>query len=104
MLEHCSFSSIGSFRFHWVSLWIAVLNPFFLWRVKTMSEETTTYAEIMASNLQKIADSLNELLSMPLPKELILLYVQKRTRLPKKDIEAVFDAIEELNKKVKKKS
>jgi hypothetical protein len=41
---------------------------------------------------------------MPLPKELIMLYVQKRTRLSKKDIEAVFESIEELNKKVKKKA
>jgi len=59
--------------------------------------ETPTYAEIMANNLSKIADALNELRSIPLPRELILLYVQKRTRLPKKDIIAVFDAIDELN-------
>lgn len=64
--------------------------------------ETPTYAEIMANNLSKIADALNELRSIPLPRELILLYVQKRTRLPKKDIIAVFDAIDELNQKVKK--
>ena len=64
--------------------------------------ETPTYAEIMANNLSKIEDALNELRSIPLPRELILLYVQKRTRLPKKDIIAVFDAIDELNQKVKK--
>lgn len=68
------------------------------------AEPSVTYAEIMALNLQKIADALNELLSMPLPKELIMLYVQKRTHLAKKDIEGVFEAIEELNKKVKKKA
>ena len=67
------------------------------------SPETPTYAEIMASNLQKIADAVQELQSVPLPRELILLYVQKRTHLSKKDIEAVFDAIQELNKKVAKK-
>jgi hypothetical protein len=39
------------------------------------SPETPTYAEIMASSLQKIADALNQLLQVPLPKELILLYV-----------------------------
>lgn len=69
-----------------------------------MSEpETPTYAEIMVSQLSKISDALNELRSLPLPKELIMLYVQKRTKLPKRDIDAVFDAIEELNKKVKTK-
>jgi len=68
-----------------------------------MSEAIPTYAEIMATNLQKIADALTELQSIPLPKELIFLYVQKRTHLPKKDIEAVFEAIKELNKKVEHK-
>jgi hypothetical protein len=65
--------------------------------------KTPTYAELMASNLEKIAEALNDLRSIPLPRELILLYVQKRTHLPKKDIIAVFDAIDELNKKVSKK-
>lgn len=68
-----------------------------------MSEEKT-YAEIMVEQLTKIADALNKLLAMPLPKELIILYVKKRTRLAKRDIEAVFEAIEELNKKVKRKA
>lgn len=63
----------------------------------------TTYAEIMVSQLSKISDALNELRALPLPKELIMLYVQKRTKLAKRDITAVFDAIEELNQKVKKK-
>lgn len=65
--------------------------------------ETPTYAEIMALNLLKIADALNELQSIPLLKELILLYVQERTHLGRKEIEAVFDAIAELNQKVEKK-
>jgi hypothetical protein len=63
-------------------------------------EMTPTYADIMAKNLDKIATALAELQATPLPNELILLYVQKRTRLPKKDIEAVFTAIKELNQKV----
>jgi len=65
--------------------------------------EDITYAEVMVGQLTKIADALEELQATPLPQELILLYVQKRTRLPKRDIEAVFNAIQELNKKVKKK-
>ena len=63
-------------------------------------EMTPTYADIMAKNLDKIATALAELQATPLPNELIMLYVQKRTRLPKKDIEAVFTAIKELNQKV----
>jgi len=66
-------------------------------------EKATTYAEIMVTNLSKIAEALNELRATPLPRELILLYVQKRTRLAKRDIEAVFNAIDELHEKVKKK-
>jgi hypothetical protein len=57
-----------------------------------------TYADVMAENLKKIADSLAVLQATPLPKELIILYVQKKTRLSRRDIEAVFDAIAELNK------
>lgn len=64
---------------------------------------TPTVAEMMLTNLEKIAEALNELRSVPLPRELILLYVQKRTWLGKKNILAVFDAIDELNQKVKKK-
>lgn len=60
-----------------------------------------TYAEEMAENLGKIADALAKLQALPLPRELIILYVQKRTRLGRRDIEAVFNAVDELNKKVK---
>jgi len=70
---------------------------------ETPLSETPTYAQIMVSNLEKIAEALNELRSIPLPRELILLYVQKKTRLAKRDIVAVFDAIDDLNKKVGKK-
>lgn len=68
------------------------------------AEQDTTYAEIMCTNLSKIAEALDELRATPLPRELIFLYVQKRTRLAKRDIEAVFNAIDELNAKVKKKA
>jgi hypothetical protein len=56
----------------------------------------------MAEQLEKIANALKDLTAVPLPRELILLYVQKKTRLARRDIEAVFDAIQELNKKVPK--
>jgi hypothetical protein len=59
-----------------------------------------TVAENMAKNLQKMADVMKELTISPLPKELIILYVQKRTRMSRKDIEAVFEAITELNKQM----
>lgn len=67
-------------------------------------EKTTTYAELMVTNLSKIAEALEELRATPLPRELILLYVQKRTRLGKKDILSVFNAIDELHQKVKQKT
>lgn len=54
----------------------------------------------MAEDLEKIAKSMTDLTSVPLPKELILLYVQKKTRLPKRDIELVFEAVKELNAKM----
>lgn len=63
----------------------------------------STYAEVMVQNLAKIAEALQQLQASPLPRELIFLYVQKRTRLPKTEIEAVFNAVEELNKKVQQK-
>lgn len=68
-----------------------------------MSEDVS-YAEIMVEQLDKIANALQELLAMPLPKELIMLYVQKRTRLAKRDIEAVFNAIEVLDILLKKET
>jgi hypothetical protein len=47
-----------------------------------------------------MADIMKELNTAPLPRELIILYVQKRTRMNRKDIESVFDAINELNKQM----
>ncbi len=59
-----------------------------------------TVAEKMAEDLEKISHALGEITSLPLPRELIMLYVQKKTRLPRRDIEAVFDAVKELNAKM----
>jgi hypothetical protein len=56
-------------------------------------------AEVMATELKKISEALQTLNSQPIPRELIILYVQRRTRLAKRDIEAVFNAVDELNKK-----
>jgi hypothetical protein len=75
------------------------LNP-----QETQTQASPTVAEVMAENLQKIANALDELTKIPLPKELIILYVQKKTRLSKKDIEAVFDAIKELNQTTTRKT
>jgi hypothetical protein len=65
------------------------------------SEVEKTYAEIMVEQLSKIADAVEQLRALPLPQELIIMYVQKKTRLARRDIEAVFDAIAELSKKTK---
>ena len=68
-----------------------------------MNEIEKTYAEIMVEQLSKIADALEQLRSLPLPQELIMMYVQKKTRLARRDIEAVFNAIAELNQKTKER-
>ena len=67
-----------------------------------MSAPSETVAENMAKNLEKIAIAMKEFTVNPLPRELVVLYVQKRTRLSRTDIVAVFDAVAELNKQVKK--
>jgi len=60
-----------------------------------------TVAEVMLEQLTKIAGCLTSLEKMGLPKDLILIYVQKKTRLPKRDIEAVFDALKDFQKQIK---
>jgi len=38
---------------------------------------------------------------MGLPQDLIILYVQKKTRLAKRDIKAVFEALQDFQKEIK---
>jgi hypothetical protein len=58
-------------------------------------------AEVMVEQTTKIANSLDTLQKAGLPKDLIVLYVQKKTRLNRRDIEAVFEALKDFQKQVK---
>ena len=60
-----------------------------------------TLAEQLVSQTQKIATALEELTRKGLPESLIILYVQKKTRLPQRDVKAVFDALRDFNKQIK---
>jgi len=60
-----------------------------------------TVAEIMVEQLTKIASALDYLQKVGLPRDIIILYIQKRTRLPQRDIIAVLDALKEFQKQIK---
>ncbi|MCD6402400.1 hypothetical protein J7L36_00895 [bacterium] len=63
--------------------------------------ETKTVAEALIEQTMKIANALEELTKMGLPKDLIVLYIQKKTRLPKRDINAILEALQDFKKEVK---
>lgn len=58
-------------------------------------------AEVMVEQVTKIANALNYLEKVGLPKDIIVLYVQKKTRLAKRDVIAVFDALRDFQKQIK---
>jgi len=60
-----------------------------------------TVAEIMVEQLTKIASALDYLQKVGLPRDIIILYIQKRTRLPQRDIIAVLDALKEFQKQIR---
>jgi hypothetical protein len=62
-----------------------------------------TVAEKMLGDLEKINRALNELQIKGLPMSFILLYVGKKTHLAQREIQAVFDALKDLNREVQPK-
>jgi len=60
-----------------------------------------TVAEIMVEQLTKIASALDYLQKVGLPRDIIILYIQKKTRLPQRDIIAVLDALKEFQKQIR---
>jgi len=60
-----------------------------------------TVAEVMVEQLTKIASALDYLQRVGLPRDIIILYIQKRTRLSQRDIIAVLDALKEFQKQIK---
>jgi len=68
-----------------------------------MQTNPPTVAEKMLGDLEKINRALNELQIKGLPMSFILLYVGKKTHLSQRDIQAVFDALRDLNREVQPK-
>jgi len=60
-----------------------------------------TVAEVMVEQLTKIASALDYLQKVGLPRDIIILYIQKKTRLSQRDIIAVLDALKEFQKQIK---
>jgi len=60
-----------------------------------------TVAEIMVEQLTKIASALDYLQKVGLPRDIIILYIQKKTRLSQRDIIAVLDALKEFQKQIR---
>lgn len=58
----------------------------------------TTKGEDLVENVKRIAGALEELKNRGLPRSILLLWVKKKTRLPQRDIQAVFDALAEIKK------
>lgn len=69
----------------------------------TTPPQGQTVAEKMLSDLEKINRALNELAIKGLPMSFVVMYVNKKTRLPARDIEAVFQALKDLNREVQPK-
>lgn len=62
---------------------------------------SSTVAQEMVNQMQRISSALDQLTKMGLPESLVILYIQKKTRLSQRDIKAVFDALKDFNKTIK---
>jgi len=63
--------------------------------------ESPTVAEEMVLNLQKIARALEDLKNLGIPETVLMAYLQKKTRLRVKDIQAVLDGLKDLSKEMR---
>ena len=63
-------------------------------------QEKKIVAEVLVEQLTKIATALETIKDTGIPESLIIYYVQKKTRLPKRDIEAVFGALRDFKKEI----
>jgi len=68
-----------------------------------MPKPVPTVAEKMLSELEKLNLAFEELRTKGLPMSFILIYLQKRTHLNQKDIQAVLDGLRELNRDIQPK-
>jgi siroheme synthase len=67
-----------------------------------MSQTPKTIGEALLEQVQKIADALEYLTKKGLPESLLILWIQKKTRLSQRDIKAVLDALKEIDREFRK--
>jgi hypothetical protein len=70
---------------------------------RAMQSQGPTLADKMLSDLEKINKAVEELRVKGLPMSFVLMYVNKKTRIPTRDIQAIFDALRELNREIQPK-
>jgi len=63
-------------------------------------EQEKTVGEILIERLEKVANAFEELKLERFPRSLLIIYINDRTRLGKRNIEAVLDAIEEFRREM----
>ncbi|MEM2567312.1 MAG: hypothetical protein QXH20_02430 [Candidatus Bathyarchaeia archaeon] len=64
--------------------------------------EPKTVGEALLDQISKISDALTKLQQQGLPKELLVLWIHKKTRLPQREIRAILEALQEINKEFQK--
>ena len=60
-----------------------------------------TMAEIMIEELTKISTSLQNLKKIGLPESLVVMYVNRKTKVGVKKIKAIFEAIRDFERQIK---
>lgn len=60
-----------------------------------------TVAEVLVEQVTKIAGALDSLQKLGLPRDIIVLYIQKKTRLSQRDIIAVLDALKDFQRQIR---
>lgn len=61
-------------------------------------------AEIMVEELSKISNSLENLRKVGLPESLVVMYVNRKTKVGVKKIQAIFEAIRDFERQIKKET
>ena len=61
-------------------------------------------AEIMTEELTKISNSLENLRKIGLPESLVIMYVNRKTKVGVKKIKAIFEAIRDFERQIKRKT
>jgi len=68
-----------------------------------MPEQEKTIAEVLVENVIAIREALDQLQQIGITEDLIILYVQQKTRLNKTQIRAVLEAVKDFSREMLKK-